>query len=84
MIQVIYVQNRSRLADLENELTVTKGKGRGEGQIRDLGPTQDTLLYVNQVINKDLLYNTGNSAQHSVMTYEGKEARKEWMMYVYN
>ena len=25
-------------------------------------------LYLKQVINKDLLYSTGNSAQHSVMT----------------
>ena len=28
----------------------------------------DTLLYLKQIINKDLLYSTGNSAQYSVIT----------------
>ena len=32
--------------------------------------------------NKDLLYSTGNSTQYSVMTYMGKESKKEWI-YVY-
>ena len=27
----------------------------------------------------DLLYNTGNSTQYSVMTYMGKESKKEWI-----
>ena len=34
------------------------------------------------IINKDLLYNIGNSTQHSVLTYMGKESEKEWI-YVY-
>ena len=38
-----------------------------------------TLLYIKQVINKDLLYSTENSAQYSVITYMGKEFRKEWI-----
>ena len=29
--------------------------------------------------NKDLLYSTGNSTQYSVMTYMGKESKKEWI-----
>ena len=32
-----------------------------------------------QIINKDLLYNMGNSTQYSVTTYMGKESRKEWI-----
>ena len=28
-----------------------------------------TLLYIKQIINKDLLYNTGNCIQYSVMAY---------------
>ena len=32
--------------------------------------------------NKDLLYSTGNSSQHSVMANMGKESKKEWI-YVY-
>ena len=38
-----------------------------------------TLLYIKQTTNKDLLYSTGNSSQYSVMTYMGKEVKKEWM-----
>ena len=41
-----------------------------------------TLLYIKQITSKDLLYSTGNSSQHSVMTYMGKESKKEWI-YVY-
>ena len=35
-----------------------------------------------KIINKDLLYSTGNSTQYSVKTYMGKESEKEWI-YVY-
>ena len=41
-----------------------------------------TLLYLKWITNKDLLYSTGNSAQYSIMTYRGKESKKEWI-YVY-
>ena len=42
-----------------------------------------TLLYIKQVTNKSLLYNTGNSTQYSVMAYMGKIFfKKEWV-YVY-
>ena len=41
-----------------------------------------TLLYIKQITNKDLLYSTGSSTQYSVMTYMGKESKKEWI-YVY-
>ena len=41
-----------------------------------------TLLYMKEITNKDLLNSTGNSTQYSVMTYRGKESKKEWI-YVY-
>ena len=41
-----------------------------------------TLLYIKQVMNKNLLYSPGNSTQYSVMTYMGTESKKEWI-YVY-
>ena len=41
-----------------------------------------TLLYIKLIINKDLLYSTGNSTQYSVITSMGKEPKKEWI-YVY-
>ena len=36
-----------------------------------------SLLYIKQITNKNLLYSTGNSTQYSVMTYRGKESKKE-------
>ena len=35
-----------------------------------------TLLYIKQITNKDLLYNTGNFAQHSVINYRGNKSEK--------
>ena len=34
------------------------------------------------MINKNLLYSTGNSSQCSVMTWMGEESKEEWK-YVY-
>ena len=39
-------------------------------------PMINILLYLKQVINKDLLYSTGNSTQKSVITYKRKESEK--------
>ena len=41
-----------------------------------------TLLYVKQIINKDLLISIENSTQYCVRAYMGKESKKEWI-YVY-
>ena len=38
-----------------------------------------TEIKLKQTTNKDLLYSTGNSTQYSVMTYMGKESKKEWI-----
>ena len=37
----------------------------------------NTLLYLKQIANKDLLCSAGNAAQHSVITYMGEELEKE-------
>ena len=60
---------------------VTRG-GWGGGINWEIGIDIYTLLYINYITNKDLLYSTGNSTQCSVMTYMGKESKKEWI-YVY-
>ena len=54
-----YSQNRKRLTDLENKLMVA----RADGIVREVGMDRYTLLYLKWIINKDLLYSTGNSAQ---------------------
>ena len=38
----------------------------------------NTLLYIKQISNKDLLYNTRNYAQYFVLTYMGKASEKEY------
>ena len=42
---------------------VIRGDGWGEGIVREFGMDMHTLLYLKWIINKDLLYSTGNSAQ---------------------
>ena len=53
-------------SDLENELMVTRGGGWGGGIVREFGIDMYTLLYLQWITNKDLLYNTGDSAQYYV------------------
>ena len=36
------------------------------------------------MINKDLLYGTGNSTQYSIITYMGNESEKNSYMYMNN
>ena len=54
---------------------------KGEGINWEIGIDINILLYISikQITNKDLLYSTGNSTQYSVMTYMGKESKKEWI-----
>ena len=48
---------------LENELRIAWGEGWGEGIVMEFGVVLYTLIYLKWIINKDLLYSTGNSAQ---------------------
>ena len=53
---------------------VTRGvSGLWGGIYWETGIDIYTLLYIEKITNKDLLYSTGNSTQYSVMTYMGKE-----------
>ena len=48
-----------------------------------VGSDLNTLQYIKQLNNKDLLYSTGNYTQYSIITYNGKESEKESIcMYV--
>ena len=50
------------------------GYQREKGGINwDIGTDIHTLLYIEQVTNKNLLNSTGNSLQYSVVTYTGTE-----------
>ena len=56
-----------------------KGKvGGGEwGITLEVGINVYTVLYMKQIVNKDLLYSTRNANQYSVITFMGKESEKE-------
>ena len=56
---------------------VTKGEGGGGGINQKFGINIYTLLYIKQIINKDLLYSTEDNTQHLVITQNGKESEKE-------
>ena len=54
-----------------------RGGGGGEGMEWEFGVSRCKLLYIEWIINKDLLYSTGNSTQYSVITYMRKESEEE-------
>ena len=64
---------------IENKLMVTKGGGGYKLGARD-SHIHTTIYKIDK--QQDLLSNTGNSTQYSVITYMGKESEKEWV-YVY-
>ena len=74
------MQNRKRLTELENKLTVTGVRVRGEEIIREFGMDRYTLLYLKGMTNKDLLYTAGHSAQCYAAAWMGGE---NGYMYVY-
>ena len=55
-------------------------KYRGINQ--EVGIDTYTLLYINQIINKDLLYSPGNYSQYFVIIHKKKESEEEYT-YIY-
>ena len=39
----------------------------------------NTLLYIKQITNKDLLYSTKISTQYSIIAHMGKDSKNEWI-----
>ena len=56
-----------------------RGKRWKGGINQEVGIDIYTILYIKQVTNKNLMYSTRNSAQYTVLTYMGKESKKEWI-----
>ena len=90
------IYKTERITDFENKLMVTKGETWEEKTNQDSGINKYTIytlytLYIkdihyihpiHKIINKDLLYTTGNPTQYSAITYMQKEPEKE-QIYVY-
>ena len=55
--------------DLEIWKSNQRGNMEREGISQELGMNVYTLLYIRYIINKALLYNTGNYTQYFVITY---------------
>ena len=53
---------------------VTRWEREGGGINWEIGIDIHTLLYIKQIMNKDLLYSKGNSTQYSIMAYMQKES----------
>ena len=74
------MQRRNRLRDFEKKLMVTTGD-RSWG--RDGLGGWDWHMYTQmcEMIGQlgSSVYSTGNSTQHSVISYVGKESEGEWM-----
>ena len=47
-------------------------------RLREFGTDTYTLLYLKQIMNKDLLYSAGNSAQCDAAVWVGGEFGGEW------
>ena len=64
--------------DSDNELVVAGWTGCGEGVDREFGMDRYTLIYLKWITNKDIRYNTWNSAQCYVSAWMGEGLGGEW------
>ena len=64
-------------------LWIPRGKGE-DGMNWEIGIDIYTPLRIKQITNENLLYSTGNSTQCSVITYMGKNLKKNRYMCMYN
>ena len=62
-------------------LWLPRGKG-GRGINKEFRINIYALLFIKQVTDKDLLYNTRDFTHYFVITYKGKESEKE-QIYMY-
>ena len=58
---------------------IASGKEKGEGIVKENRINMYTLLYFKGIINKVLLYSTGNSIQCCVAAWTGAESGREWI-----
>ena len=65
-IHVATNRNRLRLPYIKDKLMVTKGERWGAGIHWIFGTDIYTLIYLNYIMKKGLLYSTGYTAQYSV------------------
>ena len=75
----------NRLTDAKNKLTVTKGDRWGKGEMDwGFGTGIYTLRYTEWLANGDLLCNTENSPQYSMIIYGKKNLKENGCVCMYN
>ena len=55
------------------------GEGCGGGMDWEVGISRCTLLYIEWIKSKVLLYSTGNYIQYPLLNHNGKECEKEYI-----
>ena len=73
------IQETETDSNLKKKLMVTKGEMLRGGINQEFEINIYTLVYIRQIISKDLIYSTGHSAQYSVISHMGKISKKEWL-----
>ena len=75
MIQINLFAKQKQTHRHRKQTGLLKGKGK-ERINQELKINVKTLPYIKQITNKDLLYSTGNYTQYFVITYKGKNPKK--------
>ena len=63
----------------KTHLWLPMGKGGWGGLNQEFGISRYKLLYIKQINNKVLMYNTGNYIQNPIINHNGKEYEKEYV-----
>ena len=74
-------QKQTQKLTSKTDLWLPKQETQGQGINQEFGINIHTQICIKKKINKDLLYNTGNSTQYYVIIYMGKESEKNKYMY---
>ena len=67
---------KQKETNFKTNLWLPKGKGERGERNQEVGINTHIVLYIKQVISKDLLYSIGSSTQCSVITYMEKNLKK--------
>ena len=71
----LYTKKQKQTHRHRKHLWLPMGKGWG-GKNYEYAINRYKQLYIKQVRNKDVLYNTGNYIQYLIITYNGIESEK--------
>ena len=77
----VFIKQKQTHRHRKQTYAYQRGK-EGGGINQEFGINRYTLLYIKQITNKDLPYNTGNYIQYLVINYNEKDSEKEYIYYI--